>query len=97
MNHTDIDMNSALHRVIQAVGRDPQASSTTSSTTSSTPSASSSSTTSPSSWSPAYRAVALALIARGADVNASAPGLDGWTPLHVAAYVSTYGGRRRDM
>jgi hypothetical protein len=30
-------------------------------------------------------------------VNASAPGLDGWTPLHVAAYVSTYGGRRRDM
>ena len=95
MNHTDIDMNSALHRVIQAVGRDPQASSTTSSTSSA--SASASSTTSPSSWSPAYRAVALALIARGADVNASAPGLDGWTPLHVAAYVSTYGGRRRDM
>ena len=31
-------------------------------------------------------AVARLLVERGADVNASQPGLDGWTPLHLASY-----------
>ena len=33
-----------------------------------------------------HGAVAQALLAAGADVNASAPALDGWTPLHYAAW-----------
>ena len=31
--------------------------------------------------------VAKLLVDAGADVNASQPGLDGWTPLHLAAWV----------